>query len=52
MSADDDTRIALIVVAVILAVAAVASFGSGESDDDYPPEMNSCIYTGPGGWDC
>lgn len=48
---DSDAKYAAIVVAVLLALILITS-GGDDTPSDYPSDMDACIYTGVGGYDC
>lgn len=49
----EDTKIVASIVAVLAVLLLIFNSGSSDTPDNYyPDDMNSCIYTGVGGWDC
>lgn len=50
---ENEAKIALTIIGVLIALILITNGGGNDIPDDYYPEdMNSCIYTGVGGWDC
>lgn len=47
---ESEAKIALTIVGVLIALILV--FSGSDTPSDYPADMDSCMYTGVGGWDC
>lgn len=49
----EETKIVATIIGILVVLVLIFSASSDDVPDNYYPEdMNSCIYTGVGGWDC